>query len=166
VLITAGSSSVALIMQDQPAAPAGPVTRVPGQAAQPGNGNGTALVPGDPTAAGAAAPARGAGGPDFFMFAILGLFAFMIISMMLSGRKQRRQIQDMLASLTRGDTVQTTGGVIGVIGEIRDDLIVLKIDETNGTKMKVTKTSIARVVKPSRERGNDDRSDVVDHKAA
>jgi preprotein translocase subunit YajC len=163
VLIASGSSSAASPAQEQAPGPTAPVTRVPGQAVQSAEGGGIAVVPGGATGPGTGAPPPAGGGG--LMMIMFGVLAFMIVSMMLSGRKQRKQLQNMMSSLTRGDTVQTVGGVIGTIGEVRDDVVVLKIDESNGTKMKVAKTSITRVIKPSRER-TDVVEDTTDTEAA
>ncbi len=146
--------------QDQAA---GPAARVPGQAGAPATGapvgEGAALVPGDATAAQAAPP-----GSNMMLFIMMGVFAFMIISMMMNSRKQRKQTQQLLASLSRGDTVQTAAGIIGVIGEVRDDVVVLKIDESTHTKMKVTKASVVRVIKQAADKAG--ASDVVEAEAA
>lgn len=98
------------------------------------------------------------------LFIMMGVFAFMIISMMMNSRKQRKQTQQLLASLSRGDTVQTAAGIIGVIGEVRDDVVVLKIDDSTHTKMKVTKASVVRVIKQAADKAG--ASDVVEAEAA
>ncbi len=99
-------------------------------------------------------------------FILLSVFAFMIISMMMSGRKQRKKTAQMLSGLARGDTVQTSGGIIAVVGEVRDDVVTLKIDEANHTKMKVTKASISRIVKLAHDRDGVDASEPSEPEAA
>lgn len=159
-------------MQDQPAS-GGPAARVPGQAptqgapagqAAAGGGEGT-VAPGGVGGTGPAAQATPKG-PDMMFFILLSVFAFMIISMMMSGRKQRKQTAQMLAGLSRGDTVQTNGGIIAVVGEVRDDVVTLKIDESNHTKMKVTKASISRIVKMGHDRDVVDASEPSEPEAA
>ncbi len=102
-------------------------------------------------------PLGGAGGggapPPVFggqlLFLMLGLFAFMLIMQVFSGRKEKRRRAEMLASLRRHDRVVTVGGIIGHVVEVRDDEVVLKIDEATNTKIRVTRPSVQSVVKKS-----------------
>jgi preprotein translocase subunit YajC len=47
----------------------------------------------------------------------------------------------MINSLKRGDKVVTTGGIHGVISDIKETTFILKIDEN--TKIEIEKSSIA-----------------------
>ena len=56
-----------------------------------------------------------------FVF-IFGIFYFLVI---LPQKKQRQQLQDMVAELKINDEVVTNGGVIGKIKEVRDTSFVI-----------------------------------------
>jgi preprotein translocase subunit YajC len=88
-----------------------------------------------------------------FMLMLLGLFAFMIIMSMMAGRKEKKQMREMLASLTRHDRIMTNGGIIGVITEVRDDEIVLKVDEATNTRIRFAKSAVKTVLKHASDRG-------------
>jgi preprotein translocase subunit YajC len=60
-----------------------------------------------------------------FVF-IFGVFYFLVI---LPQKKQKQQIQDMVASLKINDEVVTTGGVIGIIKEVRETSFVIQSAE-------------------------------------
>lgn len=52
----------------------------------------------------------------------------------------------MVASLQRNDRVRTIGGILGTVVDVRDDEIVLKVDESNNTKIRISPNAIgARV---------------------
>ena len=74
---------------------------------------------------------------------IVVLFYFLFIR---GKQKTERSRRDMLASLKKGDEVQTIGGVLGKVVETRDDRVLLKVDESSNTKMWFTRGAIARVV--------------------
>ena len=61
-------------------------------------------------------------------------------------KKQDQQKRDLLKALTRGQKVQTIGGIIGTVVEARDEEVVLKVDETTNTKVKFTRNAIHRVI--------------------
>jgi len=48
--------------------------------------------------------------------------------------------------LKKNDRVRTIGGILGVVLDVRDDEIVLKIDEANNTKIRVIPSAIATVI--------------------
>lgn len=76
---------------------------------------------------------------------ILGLAAFYLI--MLRPQKNKDKARNArLANLKRGDRVQTIGGILGTVVEAREDEVVLKVDETNNTKLKFTRSAIHRVL--------------------
>jgi preprotein translocase subunit YajC len=80
-----------------------------------------------------------------YMFPIL---AIMVIFMIMSGRSKRRtekERQAQLATMKRGDRVQTVGGILGTVVEVRDSEVVVKVDETNNTKIKLALGYISRV---------------------
>lgn len=61
-------------------------------------------------------------------------------------QRQRKNTQKMLSSLENGQTVVTSGGMIGTIYAIQeDDTIVLKVKPDN-LKILVTRSSVASVV--------------------
>lgn len=83
------------------------------------------------------------GSPMFMLLLMLGLFYFFVMG---GKRKEERKRQDMLGSLKKGDRVQTIGGIIGSVIDARDQDVLLKVDETNNTKIKFTRSAIHRVL--------------------
>ncbi len=62
-------------------------------------------------------------------------------------RKERQRYADMLASLKRNDRVQTVGGVIGTVVDVRDNEVILKVDEASNVKMRFTRSAIKEVLR-------------------
>ncbi len=95
------------------------------------------------------APSGAAPAPDFFhsfMFPMMAVMAIFVFFSFNSKRKQDKQRQSLLGGMKRGDRIQTIGGVLGTIVEVRDTEIVVKVDESNNTKIKFVRSAISRVV--------------------
>jgi preprotein translocase subunit YajC len=110
--------------------------------------NGTAAVPGVPGGTGGPAPA----GPGFGMLMpFVFVLVFMIGFSWWTQSKERKKRVAMLSSISRSDRVQTLGGIIGTVVEMRDDEVVLRVDEATNTKITFSKSAIQGVMKKARE---------------
>lgn len=98
---------------------------------------------GQPQGAPPASPFAGSG-MFILLFAFLGL---MIVTQIFAGRKQKKQREAMLSSIQRHDRVQTVGGIIGSVAEVRDDEVVLKVDEATNTKIRIARSAVSAVLK-------------------
>ena len=63
-----------------------------------------------------------------------------------SKKKDQKARQQLLDNLKKGDRIQTIGGVLGSVVEVRDGEVVVKVDESNNTKMRFTRSAIQKVV--------------------
>ena len=81
-----------------------------------------------------------------FPAAIMGMVVFMLLSARSQKKREKREREEMYASMSRNDRVQTVGGVIGTILSVKDDEVVLKVDESTNTKMTFVKSSIQRIL--------------------
>lgn len=99
-----------------------------------------------PLGPGGGAPPTGAGGGSMLLilFLVLGL---MIVMQVVAGRRERKKRDELLGSLAVHDRVQTMGGMIGTVAELRDDEVVLRVDEGNNTKIRFTRGAIQTVLK-------------------
>jgi preprotein translocase subunit YajC len=70
--------------------------------------------------------------------------------MFKSKRGQDKQRQDLLASLKKGDRIRTIGGIIGTVVEAREDVVVVKVDETSNAKIHFVRSAIHAVVDPDK----------------
>ncbi len=88
-------------------------------------------------------PQRSPFDPSQLLF--LGLmFVLMYVILFRGPRKKQQQHKQMMQALAKNDRVQTIGGIIGTVVDIKDDEITLKIDESNNTKMKLVRSAISR----------------------
>ena len=101
-------------------------------------------VPTGPGADGVPAP-TGGGGWEFMigLMLLIGVFYYM---MWRGSRRDRQKQQDMLGALKRNDRVQTIGGMLGTVVEVRDNEVVLKIDESNNVKVRFVRSAIREVL--------------------
>ncbi len=72
------------------------------------------------------------------------MMVLMYLMLFRGPQKQKQQHKQMVQSLQKNDKVQTIGGVIGTIVDIKDDEITLKIDESNNTKVKIVPSAIGK----------------------
>ena len=75
---------------------------------------------------------------------VVGAFAVMMIFTSKKQKKQEQEIANMRNSLRVGDEVTTTGGIVGRIVRVKEETVVLETSR-DGTKIRILKTSIARV---------------------
>jgi preprotein translocase subunit YajC len=52
----------------------------------------------------------------------------------------------MVQSLKKNDRVQTIGGMLGTIIDVKDDEVLVKVDESNNTKIWFIASAISRVL--------------------
>ena len=76
-------------------------------------------------------------------FVIMGVM--LLVMMILPGRQQAKKRKAMMAGMSKNDRVMTRGGVIGVVMEVREQEVILKVDESNNTRMHFSKQAIQHV---------------------
>jgi preprotein translocase subunit YajC len=74
---------------------------------------------------------------------IVVIFAVMFF-MLREPRRKQKQHDKMVKTLKKNDKVRTIGGIIGTIVDVKDDEIVLKVDESNNTKIRVVPSAIGK----------------------
>lgn len=83
--------------------------------------------------------------PLMQMLPMIVLFiAVMYFFMIRPNQKREQERQRMLSSLSKGDKVVTTGGVIGTIVGLTEKSVVLRVNDEN-TKIEFARSSVAQV---------------------
>ena len=99
---------------------------------------------GAPGGANGAAPPSPFGGPMMLM--IFGMIGVMLVMSILGSRRDKKKREQMMGSLKKRDRVQTAGGIIGSIVELKPDTVVLKVDESSNTRITFSRASIQHVL--------------------
>jgi preprotein translocase subunit YajC len=81
--------------------------------------------------------------PMFLVLGLMILFFFVVI--LPAQRKQKREAEALMTGMKKNDEVVTASGIIGVVQTIKDEEVVLKIDDN--ARIRVLKSSIARIIK-------------------
>ena len=77
---------------------------------------------------------------------LVAIFVVMYLLLFRGPQKKQQKHRKMVQELKKNDRVQTIGGILGTIVDVRDDEVIVKIDESNNTKIKVTTGAISRVL--------------------
>ena len=94
-----------------------------------------------------AAGAAPAGGINDILIQLMPILLLVVIFWFLIFRPQQKRLkaqQAMLAAIKRGDTVVTTGGIVGKVTKAVDGED-LEVEIAQGTRIKVVRTMIADV---------------------
>ncbi len=85
-------------------------------------------------------------GPFIPLILLFVLFYFLLIR---PQQKQQKKRQEMLKSLNKGNRIVTIGGIHGVIKEIDDTTISLRV--ADNLNLKFARTSVDRVIEDENE---------------
>lgn len=80
----------------------------------------------------------------FPLILCFGVFWLLILRPEAKNRKKRLE---MLNALSKGDKVQTTGGLYGTVVQVQDQVVTLQVDE--GVRMRFALSAISAVVDES-----------------
>ncbi|MGA3068193.1 MAG: preprotein translocase subunit YajC [Tepidisphaeraceae bacterium] len=83
---------------------------------------------------------------QWFLPLIIVVMVFFLFSSSRAKKNEQKTRDDMLKNLKRGDRVMTAGGIYATVVDVRDADVVLKVDESNNTKIKFSREAIKRVV--------------------
>jgi preprotein translocase subunit YajC len=142
-----------LALADSPAAPATAPAAAPAPSAAPAPV--MAPAPAAPAATGpaettgteqpppAASPPSDSGWSMFMMMAVV--FAIFYFILIRPQQKRERERLALLEKIQKNDRVMTSGGILGTVHSVKDNVVVLKVDEDKDVKIRVTKASITLV---------------------
>lgn len=91
-----------------------------------------------------------------FIYLTLAIVGAMVLFSFMSSRKQRKQRDALLGAIKRHDRIQTIGGVIGSVVEVKPDVVVLKVDESSNVRMTFARSAVQAILKEGPGGGRDD----------
>ena len=91
-------------------------------------------------------PPGGLFGGSGFLVVIVLMFVVMIVFSFMGQRRDRKKREAMISAVKKHDKVQTVGGLIGSVVEVKSDTIVLKVDESANTRITFARSSIQQVL--------------------
>jgi len=68
----------------------------------------------------------GGGAQLLFLVLIIGVFYFFMIRPQMRKQKELRKFRE---SLAKGDKIVTTGGIYGKIAEIKDNIVIIEVED-------------------------------------
>jgi preprotein translocase subunit YajC len=86
------------------------------------------------------------GDPSLLIMMALIFVAFYFIVIMPMKRREKKEREDLFSKMKKNDEVITASGIIGIVALVKDDEVVLKVDESSNVRLRVLKSSIARIL--------------------
>ncbi len=96
-----------------------------------------------------AGSASASGGMLGMMLPFLLIIVIMYFFMIRPQNKKQKEMEKMLAALKKGDKVVTIGGIHGVVSSVKENTIIVKVDEN--CKIEFNRTAISSVIDPEAE---------------
>ena len=109
-----------------------------------GGGTGTTVQVPDSNAPGAGGTQRPTSFFNTQLIFLVFLFVVMYFLLFRGPRRQQQQHRKMVQSLKKNDRVRTIGGIYGTVIEVKGDEVILKVDESNNTKLRVSLSAISK----------------------
>ncbi len=101
----------------------------------------TTVVASDPNAG--TVPAGRRTGMDYTQFIFIGVLLIFVWMFLFRGpRKKQQEHKKMVQSLQKNDRIRTIGGIFGTVVEVKDNEIILKVDESNNTKIRISPSAV------------------------
>ncbi len=88
----------------------------------------------------------GSGSGPSMIVLMIPVFVIMYVLMIRPQKQKEKRRKEMISKVKKNDRVVTIGGIHGAIVTVKDNDVVLKVDESSNTRLKLTKSAIARVV--------------------
>ena len=111
-----------------------------------GGAGGGGAVPGGGGGGGSATPTSGGSITQFLLPMMLAFLVLMIFSSFRTQKKEKRRREELINSLKKHDKVQTHAGIIGTVVELKDDQVVLKVDEATNTRIRFARSAVSHVI--------------------
>ena len=83
-------------------------------------------------------------GSSLPLMLFLPFIIIMVFMLFRAPQKQKQERKKLEQSLEKNDRIVTIGGIIGTIVDLKEDEVILKVDESNNTKIKVRRSAIGR----------------------
>ena len=77
-----------------------------------------------------------------YMILIFGMFYLIAIR---PQQKQQKELKKMLGALKTGDRILTTGGIYGLVSQVKEKTVIVKIAEN--TKVEMLRSGVQQVIK-------------------
>jgi preprotein translocase subunit YajC len=90
-------------------------------------------------------PAPGPGGIGSFFVPLIFIFIIMYFVMIRPQKKRQQQQQQLIASLKSGDRVVTNAGIHGLISNVKENTVLLKV--ADNVKIEIDKSAVTNVLK-------------------
>lgn len=92
------------------------------------------------------AQTAGGGGGDFLVtiFPFIIVFAIIYLLILRPQQKRIKEHQAMVAGIRRGDTVVTSGGILGKVTKVVDDT-ELQVEIAENTRVRVVRSTVSEV---------------------
>lgn len=80
---------------------------------------------------------------------VLGLLMYFML--IRPQKKQQKQMQAMLSTLEKGDSVLTSSGFYGVVIDIMDEVVIVEFGNNKNCRIPMKKSAIIELEKPNKE---------------
>ncbi len=97
-------------------------------------------------AQGTGKPQQQPGIPWPLLAIMFAMFAFMFLTSRSQKKREKRKRAEMYDRMAKNDRVLTSGGILGTVISVKENEVVVKVDESTNTKMTFLKTAIQRIV--------------------
>ena len=92
-----------------------------------------------------AAATGGVGFWVIYVVFLIGMFYFIGIR---PQKKEKKRVEELMASIAVGDAVLTSSGFYGVVIDMTDDTVIIEFGNNKNCRIPMQKTAIVQVEKP------------------
>jgi len=86
-----------------------------------------------------------------FLPLMIIMFAVMYFLIIRPQKQKEKKRQEMIANVRKQDRIVTAGGVHGVVVSVKENEVILRVDDAKDVKIKVDKSAITSVSVPKGE---------------
>jgi len=80
------------------------------------------------------------------------MFAVMYFLIIRPQKQKEKKRQEMITNVRKQDRIVTAGGVHGVVASVKENEVIVRIDDSKDVKIKVDKSALTSVSAPTGEK--------------
>ena len=90
-----------------------------------------------------------------FLPLLLIMFAVMYFLIIRPQKTKEKKRLELISNVRKQDRIVTTGGVHGVVTSVKENEVLIRVDDAKDVKLKIDKSAITSVTAPRDEKEDD-----------